>query len=183
LVEGGTEGSYPSLQTKILVGMSIVGCLSVVTVIGGCGILFRRNWARILAIILTGPWIIFGLFFLKPLLWLPHSTRLDVLMIAPYAFPIAAGVTWCALLAGKRVRTEFLPLAIIQIYVNVLNESPPRSRPAQALAWGNGLFELLPTKDYDPNVEHWEFLPGSFVHGTNANRNGESYLLAVSLES
>jgi hypothetical protein len=104
-------------------------------------------------------------------------------MIAPFVFPIAAGVTWLALLVRKSVRTEFLPPAIVQIYVNVLNESAPRSRPAQALAWGNGLFELLPTEDYNPNVEHWEFLPGSFVHGANANRNGEPYLLAVSLES
>jgi hypothetical protein len=178
----GAQGLSPGHLHEILAGISVVGCMSLGTVIGSFGILFRRNWGRILVIILSGPWMLFGWFFLKPLLALPASMRSHV-SITPYAFPFAAAIAWLALLGRKKVRTEFLPPAIVQIYVNLLDEGTPCSRPAQALAWGNGLFELLPTKDYDPKVEHWEFLPGSLVHVKTADRDGESYLVAVSLES
>jgi hypothetical protein len=171
---------YPGLQHKMLGVVSVLGCMSVATVIGGFGILFRRNWARILAIALAGAWILLGCFFLEPFLSLPASLNPDAFMIAPFVFPLVAAIAWLALLVRRKVRTEFLPPATVQIYVNLLDKDTPGLRPAQALAWGNGLFELLPTKDYDPKIEHWEFLPGSFVHGTEVDRDGESYLLAVS---
>jgi hypothetical protein len=56
-------------------------------------------------------------------------------------------------------------------------------RPAHVLASGNGLFELLPTKDYHSKVENWELLAGSFIHATTVDRDGGRYLLAVSFES
>jgi hypothetical protein len=174
---------YPGLQHKMLGAVLVLGCVSVATVIGGFGILFRRNWARILAIALAGAWILLECFFLEPFLSLPASLHIDAFMIAPFAFPLVAAIAWLALLAQRKVRTEFLPPATVRIYVNLLNKDTPRLCPAQALVWGNGLFELLPAKDYDPNIEHWEFLPGSFVHGRKIDRDGEPCLLAVSLES
>jgi hypothetical protein len=173
------EGIYPGHQYKILGLVSVVGCMSVGTVIGSFGIFFRRNWGRILVVMLSGPWMLFGWFFLKPLLSLPASLRHHV-RIAPYAFPFAAALASLTLLARKRVRTEFLPPAIVQIYVNLLVEGPRSSRPTQALDLGNGLFELLPATGNDPEVEHWEFRPGSIVRGKEAHRDGETYLLAVS---
>ncbi len=107
--------------------------------------------------------------------------RPNGLMLAPYALPFSAAIVWLALLARKNVRTEFLPPAIVQIYVNLLDKGAPCSRPTQALALGDGLFELLPTEDYSPDDEHWEILPGSIVRGMEADRDGERYLSAVSL--
>jgi hypothetical protein len=69
--------------------------------------------------------------------------------------------------------------SLVQIYVNLLHEGTPCSRPTQALALGNGLFKLLPTPDCDPDDEHWEFAPGTVVRGLESHREGEPCLLAV----
>jgi hypothetical protein len=99
------------------------------------------------------------------------------------ALEVLAPVAWLALLIGKRVRAEFLPRAMVEIYVNLLNEGTPCARPTQALILGNGLFELLPTEGYDPDVEHWEFRPGSIVRGKETPGDEAPYLLATSFES
>jgi hypothetical protein len=177
------EGAYAGLQKKLIVAMALLGCMSLGTVIVGLGILFRRNWARIVAVMLAGPWILFGWSFLNPLLRLPDPLAAGGLIIAMNLLPIIAGIAWLALLVGERARAEFLPPPTVRIYVNLLGEGPARTRPARALAWGYGLFELLPAENYDPKVEHWEFPPGSFVHGMKEHRDGEPYLLAVSLDS
>lgn len=180
----GSQGTSPSLLHKMLVVILVVGCMSVGAVIGSIGIFLQRNWGRILVIILSGPWLLFGWLSVRPLLALPASLRSDVsIEIATYAFPFAAAIAWLALLVPKKVRPEFLPPPVVQIYVNLLDRGTLSLRQAQALDWGNGLFELLPSKDYDPKVEHWEFLPGSFVHCKKADRDGELYLVAISLES
>jgi hypothetical protein len=67
----------------------------------------------------------------------------------------------------------------IEIYVNLLEEGMPCSRPTQALVLENGLFRLLPSENYDPNHEHWEFPPGSVVRGREVRRDGKSTLLAI----
>lgn len=169
-------------QALIVASLIVLICASIGTVIAGFGVLFRRNWARNFAIALAVPWILFGWWFLRPLLRLPASLYSRG-FVALYALPILAAIVWLALLAGEKVRTEFLPPAIVQIYVNLLNEGPPRSRLTRALALGNGLFELLPTKDYDLDDKHWEFRPGSIVRGIETRRDGESHLLAVSFGS
>lgn len=90
---------------EIYVFISVVGCLSLATVIGGLGILVRLNWARILLIILSGPWLLFGWFCLRRLLALPSFRSA---WIAEYAFAPAAAIVWVALLVGKKARAEFL---------------------------------------------------------------------------
>ena len=52
---------------------------------------------------------------------------------------------------------------IINIYINLLNEGTPTMRPTTAVNIGNGLYKILPTNDYDPEDETWEFLPDSIV--------------------
>jgi hypothetical protein len=51
----------------------------------------------------------------------------------------------------------------IKIYVRLLDEGTEVARPTDALPLGDGLFRVLPTPDYDPQDETWEFPPGSLV--------------------
>ena len=71
----------------------------------------------------------------------------------------------------------------VEIYVNLLGEGTPCSRPTQAQVLENGLFKLLPTENYDPDDEHWEFPPGTVVRGLEIRHEGKSYLLAITPES
>ena len=71
----------------------------------------------------------------------------------------------------------------VEIYVNLLEEVTACSRPTQAQVLEHGLFRLLPTDDYDPDDEHWEFPPGSIVRGREVRRDGKSTLLAVAPKS
>lgn len=51
----------------------------------------------------------------------------------------------------------------VEIYVQLLEEGTPTARPTQAVPLGNGLYKILPTPNYDPEDEIWEFPPGSIV--------------------
>jgi hypothetical protein len=157
-------------------------CMGVATVIAGVGVWKRRNRARVFVIALAGLSILFGLWLLEPFLRLPASV-IRAENIAPFVLPVLAAIAWLALLMGKRVRAEFLPPVVVQIYVNLLNEGTPCAKPTQALALGNGLFELLPTEGRDPAIDHWEFRPGSIVRAKEMRRNGEPFLLATSFEA
>jgi hypothetical protein len=180
-------GGYTVNWQIVIAGMVFVGCMSVCTLIGGFGVFFRRNWGRTLLIILAGTWIVFGFWSLRPFLWLPASLIRNGFFVLStllmFALPALAAIGWLVLLIRKKVRAEFLPPAMVHIYVNLLNEGTPCARSTQALILGNGLFELLPTDGYDPNVEHWEFRPGSIVRGKETRGDGEPYLLATSFES
>jgi len=52
---------------------------------------------------------------------------------------------------------------IVKIYINLLEEGTPTWRPTQAIALPNGLYKILPTPNYNPESEIWEFLPNSIV--------------------
>jgi hypothetical protein len=67
----------------------------------------------------------------------------------------------------------------VEIHVRLLEEGTECSRPTQGIALGNGLFELLPTNDYDAGDERWEFLPGSIVRAKEIRGVDGVYLLAV----
>lgn len=67
----------------------------------------------------------------------------------------------------------------ITVYLNLLEEGTPTWRPTEAVDLGNGLYKLLPTDNYDPEDEIWEFLPGSIVKIKSAKTDeGEEVLLA-----
>ncbi len=176
---------YRGLRLKQIAVLAFIGCGGVGAVIGGFGILFRRNWARILVIISAGPLVFLGLWDLYDLLRLPASLLHSRYILRPIVLtvlPLLAAIAWLVLLIGKKVRAEFLPPAMVEIYVNLLNEGTPCSRPTQALTLGNGLFELLPAEGYDPENEEWEFRPGTIVRGKEERRDGKAYLLATSFE-
>jgi hypothetical protein len=174
---------FSGLRHARMIALIIIPvCMSVATVIAGLGVLVRRNSARTFAIALAAAWILYGLWFLSPLRLLPAS-QIRVIHITPLVLPFLPPIAWLLLLVGKKVRSEFLPPAKVQIYVNLLNEGAPQTQTTQAYALGNGLFQLLPPESYNPNVEHWEFRPGSIVRGTRSDRDGKPYLLATSFGS
>ncbi len=69
----------------------------------------------------------------------------------------------------------------VKIYVDLSEEGSPTMRPTQAIDLGNGLYKLLPTPNYDPEDEVWEFLPGSVVRGETRKDTRGEYLYAVKL--
>ncbi len=56
-----------------------------------------------------------------------------------------------------------IPITTVMVYVPLLDEGTPTVRGTQAIPLENGLYKLLPTHNYDPEDETWEFLPGSVV--------------------
>lgn len=50
-----------------------------------------------------------------------------------------------------------------EVSVRLLNEALPTTRRTMAVELGDNWFKLLPTKDYDPEDEVWEFPPESIV--------------------
>ncbi len=67
----------------------------------------------------------------------------------------------------------------ISIHVRLLNEGTDVTRPTKAMELGNGLFKILPTDDYNPEDEEWEFIPGSTVRCQKKNDTSD-ILMAVS---
>lgn len=66
------------------------------------------------------------------------------------------------------------------IFVQLLEEGTDTARGTQAVRLGDGLFKLLPTDNYDPEDEIWEFLPGSIVKcKATTDDKGNGILLAV----
>jgi len=65
------------------------------------------------------------------------------------------------------------------VYVALLEEGTVCARPTQAEKLGNGLYRLLPTPDYDPADETWEFAPGSIVSVERRGEGLDEHLFAV----
>jgi hypothetical protein len=49
------------------------------------------------------------------------------------------------------------------IYIKLLDEGVDVWRPTQGEMVSVLIFKVLPTKNYDPENEHWEFPPGTIV--------------------
>jgi hypothetical protein len=71
---------------------------------------------------------------------------------------------------------------VVEIHVRLLDEGTDCSRPTKGVVLGSGLFKLLPTDNYDPDDEHWEFLPGSIVRAKEVRNADGIYLIAVAQE-
>ena len=59
-----------------------------------------------------------------------------------------------------------------EVHVFLPEEAVDTWRPTQAIVVGEGLYRLLPTPDYDPEDEVWEFLPGTIVRVVEKKLNG-----------
>ena len=66
----------------------------------------------------------------------------------------------------------------IKVYVELLEEGTPTIRGTQAIDLGDGTAKLLPTHNYDPEDEIWEFVPGTVVKIKEVNNGGEKLLFA-----
>ena len=68
----------------------------------------------------------------------------------------------------------------IEVYVTLLEEGTDTIRSTMAEDMGNNTYKLLPTPNYDPENEVWEFLPGSIVRCEVTNKyRDKNLLLAV----
>jgi hypothetical protein len=67
------------------------------------------------------------------------------------------------------------------IYIGLLNEGTSVWRPAPALRIGPHIYVVLPTPNYDPEDEEWEFPPGSVVVGQMQAKSGGDVLVAIAL--
>lgn len=67
------------------------------------------------------------------------------------------------------------------VYVELLDEGTKVVRPTQARVLSNNVYQLRATPDYDPNDEHWEFLPGTIVRCAIEVWNGDEILVAREL--
>ena len=65
------------------------------------------------------------------------------------------------------------------IYIRVLEEETPTLCRTQGVNVGNGLYKVLPTSNYDPEDEIWEFPPGSIVRCELVDDGEEEFLLAI----
>ena len=63
--------------------------------------------------------------------------------------------------------------------MRLLDEGTDVSRPTKALVLQDELLEILPTPDYSPNMETWEFPPGSVVKAEKCKGESGEYLLAI----
>jgi hypothetical protein len=66
----------------------------------------------------------------------------------------------------------------IEVYVPLVNEGTDVVRPTTGVVLGPDLVQILPTPDYDPAIEVWEFPPGSRVRCASEVREGRSVLVA-----
>lgn len=65
------------------------------------------------------------------------------------------------------------------VFVQLLDEGTVVYRPTEAVDLGSGRYRLLPTPDYDPDDETWEFLPNTVVVCSfRTFSNGEARLVA-----
>lgn len=68
----------------------------------------------------------------------------------------------------------------VLIYIQLLGEGSPAARGTQAVPMGDGRYRVLPTPDYDPEDEIWEFPPGSIVRCEKTlSARGTEILLAI----
>ena len=65
-----------------------------------------------------------------------------------------------------------------KIYIDLLEEGTPTLRPTQAIDLGNGMAKLLPTPNYNPESEIWQFVPGTIVKFKEVKNGGEKIFYA-----
>ncbi len=66
----------------------------------------------------------------------------------------------------------------VEVYVPLLNEGTNVLRPTTGLVLQADVVELLPTGDYAPAIEDWEFPPGSKVRCVTEARGSRMLLVA-----
>ena len=65
------------------------------------------------------------------------------------------------------------------IYIKLLNEGTDVWHPTQGEEIAENIFKVLPTDNYKPDIEEWEFLPGTIVKCELKNKYNELILIAT----
>ncbi len=66
----------------------------------------------------------------------------------------------------------------VEIFIPLLNEGTDVLRPTRGLVVGSNEVQVLPTPNYDPTAEEWEFPPGTKVQCVREIRSGRELLVA-----
>jgi hypothetical protein len=64
------------------------------------------------------------------------------------------------------------------VFVELLDEGTVCLRPTQGIPLGECTYRLLPTANYDPDDERWQFPPGSVVKCRTEVWSGKEVLVA-----
>lgn len=65
-----------------------------------------------------------------------------------------------------------------EIYIPLLDEGTPVSRPTEGVPMGDQVFLVLATEGYQEDEEVWEFPPGSLVFCEKKVKHGQELLIA-----
>lgn len=68
----------------------------------------------------------------------------------------------------------------VEVYIRLLDEGIDVWRPTQAVRLNNHEYRILPTPDYDPEDEKWEYLPNEIVRCECKKLNDKDCLVAIS---
>jgi hypothetical protein len=66
----------------------------------------------------------------------------------------------------------------IEIFIRLLREGTEVLRPTRGIVVGSNEVQVLATSDYDPEIEIWEFPPGSTVKCEKEIKGGRELLVA-----
>jgi hypothetical protein len=69
-------------------------------------------------------------------------------------------------------------ISAVELYVPLLDEGTNVLRPTTGLLLGGNVVQVLPTDDYDPTIEVWQFPPGSRVKCVTETSGGRQLLVA-----
>lgn len=64
------------------------------------------------------------------------------------------------------------------IYIRLLDEGTNVYRPTQGVMIEDLIFKILPTDNYNPEDEHWQFTPGKIVRCKKELVEGNELLIA-----
>ena len=67
---------------------------------------------------------------------------------------------------------------LVKVYIALLDEGTTVSRPTMAEVLGENIYRVLATPDYDPELEKWEYPPGSVVRCRKETRQEREILIA-----
>ena len=68
---------------------------------------------------------------------------------------------------------------LFEIFIPLLNEGVPVLRPTKGCKLQDNLYQVMPTVNYDPEVEEWKFLPNTVVRCKLEIKDHRSILVAV----
>jgi hypothetical protein len=77
-----------------------------------------------------------------------------------------------------RLSVQDAKVVIEEIYVYLLDEGTDVWRPTKGQRVGDFIYRLLSTENYDPEIEEWEFPPGSIVRCEYQDLSGGHHLVA-----